>query len=452
MLEKLISPPTALELTEKVNQLVEASWTASGGGSKMLYTATLPPSIYYDQAVTFQPLGEESVTIPLKSGQFNMPEGMQLVCGGYLYYMPLEYESYSLGEGTAEDKTKYYRYVASRNIYVIDLDTGAVVDSIPYLYSHPATNTSNVIQWDTNGDDKIYVWRTGRLEEINVHTKSVTLLTAEMMADSQYWNKGTATSTYYYRGYMGASGAFCYNPVTEKIYKFGGAGGGQQPGTDACIAFNLKTGRLENLAPHPSGNTVNSGTVIYIDPVSGDIYFTRWLKDTDCQYYRYNVATNTYTVIKTNAAFLHWQLTVCQLGDVCYLFGGKSVSGVNCINPRTGEVLSPVAVNSPLTNSNSLYYHYGAAVYGNAIYSYTRSKAAEGKGRLRRAEFFTQPPEDAPVVCKIFQGQKYHALRPFIVERLGLEIKKTQQTAQEDIVIKMYDYSAAGGQTIYIET
>ena len=67
-----------------------------------------------------------------------------------------------------------------------------------------------------------------------------------------------------------------------------------------------------------------------------------------------------------------------------------------------------------------------------------------------KCPFYTEVPEDAPIVCKIYKGQKYHTLEPFEIPG-KISLLRTQQVADRDIEIKMYEYSSEGGQTIYIE-
>lgn len=67
-----------------------------------------------------------------------------------------------------------------------------------------------------------------------------------------------------------------------------------------------------------------------------------------------------------------------------------------------------------------------------------------------KCPFFSKVPEDAPIVAKIYKGQKYHTLEPFEIPG-KLKLLRTQQIADKDYEIKMYEYSSEGGQTIYIE-
>ena len=53
-------------------------------------------------------------------------------------------------------------------------------------------------------------------------------------------------------------------------------------------------------------------------------------------------------------------------------------------------------------------------------------------------------------MAKIYKGQKYHTLEPFEIPN-KLTFLRTQQVADKDYEIKMYEYASEGGQTIFIE-
>ena len=408
--------------------------SASGGGAKQMFQVKLPPSVYYESASEWV---EQTVEQPQGAG-------MQCVVNGQLWVVP--------GNGTA---------------YALDLNTGSIVDSfadaklsfsmdkcsfcndgerrawIVYPSRSPVTTTEDL---DASGAFSLL--------QIDFVEKTATSLgeccTYSVMLGNTYDD--------YQRFRINWQGALpvVYSKVNNGVFVFG-----------AKVLYTYRNGYYTYTQVKARGNFYdlgksaftkeNNSPIVSIygfgweDPSTGEIYFGSGVDKnhrSDQQIvtqtkgiYKYNLTSGAFTAIKTDfspaALSTNSDGGWFPLGDTV-LFIGRNV----CLpfDPKTGETRPGTVPTNP---GIPVYFGYSGA-YQNILY-------VSGAEKFIKCALYEELPANAPIVAKIYKGNKYHSTVPFSIPG-KLEVKTTQQIADSDIEIKMYEYDAAGGQTLYIET
>lgn len=423
---------------------------AVGAGGKFLYSVTLPRSIYYEQAAEWLKIKDEpSSVIP----ELNW-DG-QVVCGGSLWLLKdNKAEAYSLEDGslletnvltsiqggpvgsiTTDGESRIWFLRAARN-YRVSRETGA---GITPTYVH-----ANITLF---------------LYEFDINTKSYRQLNSQALPE--------------YKVFAGSKYAIGFKNSSEDFVNFSILGYSKTSNTLYWGKFAFKTTVSYNYTTSNSGNTFtgntpiessitdmykynlqeNENTPIASFPVN-DIYGNFFCYDeSDFLYtgmgynkssttkyiYRYNKQSNTWEVVNAAAeGNALGPFAYINLGDkvLCY-----SKTTINVFDPKTGSLETGSVPQIPPDDEDVFS---GFKAYANNILYLRTSKG------IYKCPFYSSVPEDAPIVAKIYKGQKYHTLEPFEIPN-KVKFLRTQQTAIQDIEIKMYEYSSEGGQTIYIE-
>ena len=265
--------------------------------------------------------------------------------------------------------------------------------------------------------------------------------------------------------------AMAYNPNDNCIYILGGINGqgNGMPNSPSHLnnfaeKYDIDTATLSTLTVTPM---FGGAYATYVDVENNRLYFGLGVKiekitsggTTSSRVYVNNfiyyldMTTGLYTLAKNDMAGIVFGSYV-QMGDHVLVYGGGSAittDGKTITEAPTRAVAVDMTTGTttdvspdPCPMGISSQYSHMVARKGNTIY------AIDTNG-LYSCTFFTDPPTDAPIVCKIFKGQKYHTLEPFSIPNKA-NFLTTQQTATADIEIKMYDYASHGGQLVYIET
>ena len=155
--------------------------------------------------------------------------------------------------------------------------------------------------------------------------------------------------------------------------------------------------------------------------------------------YRYNKLSNIWETISTNfEGYTVGPFSYVQIGDAMLQIS-KDATGI--FDPKTGNLET---LSTPVVPPDATVMYPGFKAFSNNILYLVTNQG------VYKCPFFSKVPEDAPIVAKIYKGQKYHTLEPFEIPG-KLKLLRTQQIADKDYEIKMYEYSSEGGQTIYIE-
>lgn len=402
--------------------------SASGGGAKQMFQVKLPPSIYYESA-------SEWVEQTADQPQGN---GCQLVVNGKLWVIP--------GNGTA---------------YAIDLNTGNIVDNFS-----DGNLSFSMDSCAFCSDDSRRIWISKpvavgersrlcvtHLIQIDVVEKTVTDL-GECCVNNSLTEK-----PYQDRVSGMWSSPIIYSRKYDGVFVFGNWGfadyGGNsdinyQGANSAGAFYSLLESSFSRLPTIPRSQVYGFA---WEDVGTGDIYVgggvtfsakksvRQTIRDRNTTIYRYTKSTSTFSTVVSNFKPVSgvdnntggW----FTLGDTIILVGQNV-----CLpfDPKTGET-RPGAV--PTNPGIPVYFWYSGA-YQNILY-------ISGSEKFIKCALYEELPANAPIVAKIYKGNKYHSTVPFSIPG-KLEVKTTQQIADSDIEIKMYEYDAAGGQTLYIET
>lgn len=411
--------------------------SASGGGAKQMFQVKLPPSVYYESASEWV---EQTVEQPQGTG-------MQCVVNGQLWVVP--------GNGTA---------------YALDLNTGSIVDSFAdRKLSFAMDNCS----FCNDGERRAWIVYPSRSPVTTTGYSDPTGAFSLLQIDFVEKTVTSLGECCTYRVTLGGKmddyrnfsikwqGALpvVYSKVNNGVFVFG-----------AKVLYTYYDEIYRRTQVKAQGNfydlgksaftKANNSPIVSIygfgweDPNTGEIYFgsgvdKNYSRTSDYQttttqtktIYKYNLTSGAFTAIKTD--FSPAELSTNSdggwfpLGDTV-LFIGRNV----CLpfDPKTGET-RPGTVP---TNPGILVYFGYSGVYQNTLY-------ISGAEKFIKCALYEELPANAPIVAKIYKGNKYHSTVPFSIPG-KLEVKTTQQIADSDIEIKMYEYDAAGGQTLYIET
>lgn len=406
---------------------------------RCLYSMTLPRSKYYAQAADWETVAVESASAS--------NDCIQAAVNGQLWKIDattIMARSLTTGEVTYSEANPLITTTGAP--YVTQTGTGlpCCTDGEQRIWFMSVDNQT--IYKSAKSTASGSTWK-GYLNEWNVVTKQ---MTSYLLAET--YCSGSSSSAAYGGLFLG--GSLVYSAKNNRVYYFGG-----------CF---IKATSKNYIAPFYLDLTENAITSIgtnniligegfgYEDPETGFIYFGGGFSVTvstnaitfgtyNPALYYYDPSSNTYTTVRADFVTLgfgsgnsHAYIT---MGDRML---DMSATGVVSFDPTTGDTIEgqmPAAFGGTMTSGMK-------ANYANVLYAWV----SESGAAMKKCPFFTTPPDDAPIVCKIYEGQKYHTLVPFSIPRLGLDLTTVQQTAEQDYEIKMYDYSSEGGQIIYIET
>lgn len=423
-------------------------------GGKMLFGVTLPKSIYYEQAAEWMKIKDNPKTAVGEASW----DG-QVVCGGHLWelYGNKAY-CYSLENGELLE-TVPLTGIGNYNSLAI------TTDGVSRIWIVRTSYSGDVYQSGGSGDDKIYRTRTYVnifLYEFDVQSKSVKSLFQQSLG-----NIGSSyVSGSYYNHYFSSIsvgirriGIIGYSEHSDKVY-FGkvystttNSTYGKQYSdtssdtrqstrvsaiTNTMFAYDLSTNTCTQIAAYPY-NDAYTGQYFYDD---GDFFYTGngySDADKDKRISRYNKQSNIWEKLSTTfEGYTVGPFSYVQIGDKMLQIS-KTATGV--FDPKTGNLEN---LSVPVIPPDNMVMYPGFKAFSNNILYLVTNQG------IYKCPFFSEVPEDAPIVCKIYKGQKYHTLEPFSIPN-KVNFLRTQQTATEDIEIKMYEYDSAGGQTIYIE-
>ena len=426
---------------------INSPMTLIGGGSggKMLFGVTLPPSIYYTQAAEWLKIKDNPKTAVAETQW----DG-QVVCGGNLWEL------------------------CGNNAYCYSLETGDLLETVPltgagnYCGSAIATDGKSRIWFartsyyaaDTGNNATIYAYL--YLYEFDVQSKSVKSLytSPALSAGSHYMNgysqsnlriTNTSISRIGIIGYSKTSNTVYLGKVYQSSttsYQYYTSSSGDSPtkssssasgGNNSMFAYDLLSNTCTQIANYPY-NDANRGQYFYDE---GDFFYVGNGfngADKDKRISRYNKQSNIWENISTTfEGYAVGPFSYVQIGDKMLQIS-KDATGI--FDPKTGNLET---LSVPVIPPDATIMYPGFKAFSNNILYLVTSQG------VYKCPFFSRVPEDAPIVCKIYKGQKYHTTEPFEIPG-KLKLLRTQQVADRDIEIKMYEYDSAGGQTIYIET
>lgn len=422
-------------------------------GSRMFLGVTLPRSIYYEQAAEWLKIKDN----PRNAVAENQWDG-QVVCGGNLWELygnnaycyslengdlletvPLtgasgEYCNAICTDGEsriwfvrrtvqrptfrAESSTNgYWNYSNIVNITLYEINTST--KAVKQLYTYGVTNSIRVY----NGTSRYY-------PNIN-NSPTITQYTGMgLIGFSQTHNK-------VYFGappYKSDGGSVLYYNVSETTKTEA------IPNKDFSkhiFEYDLTENTGKQIANIPG--SVKRGRYFYDD---GDFFYVGngyTNADKEKAIYRYNKLSNIWETISTNfEGYTVGPFSYVQIGDAMLQIS-KDATGI--FDPKTGNLET---LSTPVVPPDATVMYPGFKAFSNNILYLVTNQG------VYKCPFFSKVPEDAPIVAKIYKGQKYHTLEPFEIPG-KLKLLRTQQIADKDYEIKMYEYSSEGGQTIYIE-
>lgn len=405
---------------------------ASGGSAKGLYYVELPRSRYYEDVAEWVTTDTVDQTVY---------PSLQVICNGELWNITQS------GIYARNLTSKKITYSESMTLYLLGSNNmlcGIATDGESRIWwtGYSTNIAGGVSGYSSSGAVKLYIY------EYNVLTHTVL-----------YWqvgivNPGTnyASNTYYHY-----PGVLLYSSVYNRIYIL-------SAGIQVMTYYTFNTNatlyngylNLDNytMTTLSTGNMLGVnywlGNCYTYEDENGYIFFgdgvIRASANAQNTYIlRFNPYDNTITVVRTDFNDQMSSATCDKayftIGDTIYIMNKTNVMA---IDPKTGEFRTgemPAVLGLDLIPSMK-------AIYNNTVYIWTNVSGQS----LVECTFYHESPPKAPIVAKIYKGQKFHTLAPFKLLRQGIEVTTEQQTATEDIEIKMYDYSSEGGQLLYIET
>lgn len=418
-------------------------------GSKMpgmFFQVQLPPSVYYETASKWVDTTVEQ------------PQGIshQMMVNGKLWVFPGKGTAYALDPASGEIVDQFTDPLLTFRVgSVRDEDTTSCTDgerrvwvSVPKrnMNTNPKSISMNLIQIDVTtktvtdlGEIANSTFNLG-----NVYNDTKEYFTALPMVYSKFHNgifvfgahtcgrtDDNTTSNRYYYVYNAHSGAKFYDLSLNSVKAI------SSPPKHNAYGFayeDTSTGEIYIGGGYPISARKNSSEIqnpgyTIDDSPSKTIY-------------KFNLTSNTYTTIKTDFEPQAKQNPINRggwftLGDTVLLLNNNV-----CLpfDPKTGETRPGAVPENPV----DIVYPYYSGVYQNTLYFSTNEK-------FKKCALYENLPEDAPIVAKIYKGNKYHSTVPFEIPG-KLNVTTKQQVAEQDIEIKMYEYDAAGGQTLYIES
>lgn len=423
-------------------------------GNQMFLGVTLPRSIYYEQAAEWLKIKDD----PKAAIPENQWDG-QVICGNSLWLLYKNHAyAYSLENGDLlEDVT--LSGASGNHSNTITTDGKNRIWFVRTIVNPPhlSANSGTAGTWTYRHQLSVYLY------EFSIITKSVKLLTTQTSVNSaEFENESSSRPSITQNpNVMQLIGGFIGYANTQKLY-FGSIplrSTGGQIEYDYVSNTHIYTTTMaiptcnffQNVWEYDLNST--SAKAIANIPASTPVRGRFFYDNTDFFYtgsgygnmgrdksiFRYNKLSNTWETVTSNfEGYTDGHFSCVQLGDKMLQIS-QTATGV--FDPKTGnlETLS-VPVIPP---DNTPIYSGFKAYSNNILYLAT----AQG---IYKCPFFSAVPEDAPIVAKIYKGQKYHTLEPFEIPN-KLTFLRTQQVADKDYEIKMYEYASEGGQTIFIE-
>lgn len=427
-------------------------------GSNLFLAVSLPRSIYYEQAAEWLKIKDDP-----KAAIAETQWDGQVVCGNSLWLLYGNHAyAYSLADGELLEDVEltgasgnYCNAICTDGVSRIWFVRNSITS--PHLVGIATNVSPNTWAIQGNVTENLYEFDTG--------TKSVKLLsTIPHTLDQRFthWPGGgnPSISENPVITQLPGTGFIGYAPQSNKVFWCGSAyqssggryrykanGSGSASTTSAispldthqlCYSYDLTANEYAAIANIPSSAVVR-GRYFYDDEdffYVGNGYSNA---DKEKTIYRHNKLSNTWETI--TAAFEGYTVgpfSYVQLGDKMLQIS-QTATGI--FDPTTGN-LDQASV--PTVPPDSTVIYPGFKAYANNILYLVTSQG------VYKCPFFSEVPADAPIVAKIYKGQKYHTLEPFSIPN-KVNFTRTQQVATQDIEIKMYEYASEGGQTIYIE-
>lgn len=419
----------------------------NGGGSLvgskssgMMFTVELPPSKPYTQAA-------EWIKVTSSVPPF---EGANSIVSRYFALMSVGNNlvcfSRNLTNTVSSNSTMYE--VGGSYMYKINPANGA------FTKTKVEMGQSVSYRWCSDGKQFIYCFSPVGLEVIDVMNETRSRLFSMSDFPLTDFNVSGASEV--------LLGAIAYDDIYKRVYICGILryyGSKPHARTDYLGWYDLNTSTL--VTNRVAIGNFFPASFAYCDSTDGTLYLLRHTGGlssstslstiTDRIYQKFNPSNNTFSTIVSNPSWSGYSSnssiyvsmytpSYVTLGDTGYVFNGSSVYAFDI---KTGSAFtSQMPGAAPGVGAGQ--YGGMSAKIGNTLYYMDTSG-------FYKCVLYENLPADAPVVCKIYKGQKYHSIEPFNVGS-KLSVKRTQQTATSDIEIKMYEYDSGGGQILYIET
>lgn len=424
-------------------------------GSRMFLGVTLPRSIYYEQAAEWLKI-KDNVKADIAETQWDG----QVVCGNSLWeiYGNNAY-SYSLETGDLLD-TVQFEGVTGKHLNAITTDGTNRI-----WFARYDNNSATANNYSTGSVNQGWVSLAGTLHlyEFDISSKSIKSLTNDTQLTFSHANPELGRHGYANAQLIRINNCrikiFGYSSKSQKLYFSGcssnatvsykyyttstGSGSGNsssniEVNASDLFEYDLVANKFKKLSNYPQTDGYASlyfyedGDYIYV----GNGY---WHNDKQKEISRYSISSDTWESVTSNfEGYTIGSFSYITLGDKMLQIS-QTATGV--FDPKTGN-LEPMAV--PVIPPDNTVMYPGFQAYSNNILYLVNSQG------VYKCPFFSSIPDDAPIVCKIYKGQKYHTLEPFEIPN-KIKLLRTQQIAEQDIEIKMYEYASEGGQTIFIE-
>lgn len=421
-------------------------------GNQMFLGITLPRSIYYEQAAEWLKIKDD----PKAAIPENQWDG-QVICGNSLWLLYNNHAyAYSLENGDLlEDVTLSGASGSYSNAITTDGKNRIWFVRTTITPPHLSRNgPSNEGLWTYSHQLTVHLY------EFSITSKSVKLLNTQTCVNqTTVYNKlpGYVPTISTSPTIVQLLGGFIGYTNAQKIY-FGAiplnSQGGQIQYRDSSYVtyrsipdysfftqiweYDLNSTSAKAIANIPASTPVR-GRFFYDDT---DFFYTGsgyGNMGRDKSIFRYNKLSNTWETVTSNfEGYTDGHFSCIQLGDKMLQIS-QTATGV--FDPKTGNLET---LSVPVIPPDNTPIYSGFKAYSNNILYLT---TAQG---IYKCPFFSAVPDDAPIVAKIYKGQRYHTLEPFEIPN-KLKFLRTQQVADKDYEIKMYEYASEGGQTIFIE-
>lgn len=417
-------------------------------GSNLFLAVNLPRSIYYEQAAEWLKIKDDP-----KAAIAETQWDGQVVCGNSLWLLYGNHAyAYSLEDGELLEDVEltgasgnYCNAICTdgvSRIWFVRISVSAAASGLSALNAGYMTRTDSMTVY-----------------EFDIGTKSVKNLATQTSQRTQtignYGGVGgqiTAQSNFQigYIGYSSSSHAVYFgkpkNSATIQYTAYYSNLGDRTGTTSITVSgcslagafYDLNENQLHPISSYPSNDNF-TGLFFYDD--ADFVYMGGGYEAATkgARIDRYNKLSNTWETITTAfEGYTVGPFSYIQLGDKMLQIS-QTATGI--FDPTTGN-LDQASV--PTVPPDSTVIYPGFKAYANNILYLVTSQG------VYKCPFFSEVPADAPIVAKIYKGQKYHTLEPFSIPN-KVNFTRTQQVATQDIEIKMYEYASEGGQTIYIE-
>lgn len=423
-------------------------------GSNLFLAVSLPRSIYYEQAAEWLKIKDDPKTAIAETqwdGQVVCGNSLWLLYGNHAY-------AYSLEDGELLEDVELTG-ASGNSCNAICTDGVSRIWFVRYTISNLTLSPNGPGHSNRTYSKSTTLY----LYQFNTGTKAVDLLTTQTAQISgSFYNNSESRSpsvptqptvtTFPGCGLIGYSslsnnvyfGALAYRSIGGQIRYYTGEDVSAFISVANLLSdtkvyqYDLESNQASAIADIPTTNSFR-GRYFYDDEnffYVGNGYTNANKEKT---IYRYNKLSNTWESITTAfEGYTVGPFSYVQLGDKMLQIS-QTATGI--FDPTTGNLDQASVPTVP--PDNTVIYPGFKAYANNILYLVT----AQG---VYKCPFFSEVPADAPIVAKIYKGQKYHTLEPFSIPN-KVNFTRTQQVATQDIEIKMYEYASEGGQTIYIE-